>query len=136
MSRTKLQIWGMVAICASCAWGTPSITQVNVRQQWPWSTDINVDFHIVNDEGTPVDVSIALTNGTKGVAVPFHAVSGPGQILGVGNGNAHAFEAFTKTDSHPLFYGKAVAVIRRDAPGELKLEVSAPGLAPATAELP
>lgn len=77
MSRTKLQIWGMVAICASCAWGTPSITQVNVRQQWPWSTDINVDFHIVNDEGTPVDVSIALTNGTKGVAVPFHAVSGP-----------------------------------------------------------
>ena len=63
-------------------------------------------------------------------------LSGPGQILGVGNGNAHAFEAFTKTDSHPLFYGKAVAVIRRDAPGDLKLTVSASGLAPATAKLP
>lgn len=62
-------------------------------------------------------------------------LSGPGKILGVGNGNAHEFEAFTKTDSHPLFYGKAVAVIRRDGPGELKLTVSAPGLASATAEL-
>ena len=63
-------------------------------------------------------------------------LSGPGKLLGVGNGNAHAFEAFTKTDSHPLFYGKAMAVVRRDAPGALKLTVSAPGLAPATAELP
>ena len=54
----------------------------------------------------------------------------------MGNGNAHAFESFTKTDSHPLFYGKAVAIIRRDAPGALKLTVSAPGLATATAELP
>ena len=66
----------------------------------------------------------------------FFKLSGPGQIIGVGNGNAHAFEAFTKTDSHPLFYGKAVAVIRRDAPGELKLEVSAPALKPAAATLP
>ena len=63
-------------------------------------------------------------------------LSGPGQILGVGNGNAHAFEAFTKTDSHPLFYGKAVAVVRRDAPGALTLTVSAPGLVPATARIP
>ena len=63
-------------------------------------------------------------------------LSGPGQILGVGNGNAHAFEAFTKTDSHPLFYGKAMAVVRRDAPGAMKLTVSAPGLTPDTAKLP
>ena len=66
----------------------------------------------------------------------FFKLSGPGQIIGVGNGNAHAFEAFTKTDSHPLFYGKAVAVVRRDAPGALKLTVSASGLTSATAELP
>ena len=66
----------------------------------------------------------------------FFKLSGPGQILGVGNGNAHAFEAFTKTDSHPLFYGKAVTVIRRDAPGALSLTVSAPGLAPATSSIP
>ena len=78
----------------------------------------------------------------KGVRNPlamdrvFFKLSGPGKILGVGNGNAHAFEAFTKTDSHPLFYGKAMAVVRRDAPGALKLTVSAPGLTPDTAKLP
>ena len=58
MSRAKFRIWGMLALCASCAWGTPTITQVNVRQQWPWSADIIVDFHLTNNEGTPVDVSI------------------------------------------------------------------------------
>ena len=63
-------------------------------------------------------------------------LEGPGKILGVGNGNAHAFESFAKTDSHPLFYGKAVAVVRRDAPGRLVLTVSADGLRPASAELP
>lgn len=77
MSRAKLQTWVMLALCASCAWGTPTITQVNVRQQWPWSADINVDFHIVNGDATPVDVSLAVTNNGVGIAVPTSAVSGP-----------------------------------------------------------
>ncbi|MCQ2395010.1 MAG: DUF4982 domain-containing protein [Kiritimatiellae bacterium] len=74
----------------------------------------------------------------KGVRNPWandrvqFRLDGPGRILGVGNGNAHEFEAFTKTDSHPMFYGKVTAVIRRTSPGELKLTVSAPGLAPDT----
>ena len=63
-------------------------------------------------------------------------LDGPGKILGVGNGNPHAFEPFTKTDSHPLFFGKAMAVIRRDGPGELALTVASDGLAPATARIP
>ena len=63
-------------------------------------------------------------------------LEGPGKILGVGNGNAYEFEAFTKTDSHPLFYGKAMAVVRRDAPGELKLTVSAPNLKSSSVILP
>jgi beta-galactosidase len=60
---------------------------------------------------------------------------GPGKILAVGNGNPHAFEAFTDTDSHPMFFGKVVAVIRRDGPGRLELEVLSPGLDSASVEL-
>ena len=45
----------------------------------------------------------------------------------------HDFEAFTKTASHPLFFGKAMAVVRRDGPGELTLTVSSEGLTPARA---
>jgi len=77
MRRRVLQIWGMLALCASCAWGTPSITQVNVRQQWPWSADIAVDFRLSNDEGTPVDVSIVASNHNQSVNIPTRAVSGP-----------------------------------------------------------
>ncbi|MBO4287193.1 MAG: discoidin domain-containing protein, partial [Kiritimatiellae bacterium] len=91
------------------------------------------------DELIWVQVDVVDANGVRNPLAMdrvFFKLSGPGQILGVGNGNAHAFEAFTKTDSHPLFYGKAVAVIRRDAPGALELSVSAPGLAPATSSIP
>ena len=61
------------------------------------------------------------------------SLSGPGRILAVGNGDARGHEAFTKTDSHPLYFGKAVAVVRRDAGSEdpVVLKVSAEGLAPA-----
>jgi beta-galactosidase len=91
------------------------------------------------DELVWVQVDVVDANGVRNPLAMdrvFFKLSGPGQILGVGNGNAHAFEAFTKTDSHPLFYGKAVAVIRRAALGPLKLTVSAPGLTPATTDLP
>ena len=63
-------------------------------------------------------------------------LTGPGRIIGVGNGNPNAFESFAKTGSHPLFYGKAMAVVRRDGPGKLVLTASSDGLASATAQLP
>ena len=63
-------------------------------------------------------------------------LTGPGKILGVGNGNAHAFEAFARTDSHEMFYGKVVAVVRREGAGELKLTVASDGLASASVILP
>ena len=61
------------------------------------------------------------------------SLTGPGRILAVGNGDARAHEVFTKIDSHPLYFGKAVVVIRRDAgSGEpIVLKASAEGMAPA-----
>ncbi len=56
----------------------------------------------------------------KGVRDPWakdrvsFKLTGPGRILAVGNGDARAHEAFTKVDSHPLYFGKAVAVVRRN----------------------
>ena len=66
----------------------------------------------------------------------FFSLTGPGEILGVGNGDPRGDEPFTETKSHRLFFGKATAVVRRTGPGELKLAVSAPGLEPAAALLP
>ncbi len=63
------------------------------------------------------------------------AVSGPGEIVAVGNGNPRATDAFTATARHPLYFGKAVAVVRRRAgqDGPVTLTVAGEGLAPAAA---
>ena len=75
-----------------------------------------------------------------GVRVPDHvadvsfSLSGPGEIVSVGNGCEHGSRSFKQTKSHPLFHGTACAVVRRTGPsGQIGLTVSAPGLAPGVA---
>ena len=65
-------------------------------------------------------------------------IEGPGKLLAVGNGNPRGLEPFTVVSSHPLYYGKAVAVVRRnkDATGPIRLTASVEGLTPATVEFP
>jgi len=55
-------------------------------------------------------------------------VEGPLTLKGVANGNQMGFDCFTDK-THPLFYGKAVAVLRSRyrQPGNATLKVSAPG---------
>ena len=55
-------------------------------------------------------------------------IAGPGEIAAVGNGDARAHESFKAVSSHPLYYGKAVAVVRRKGPGKIVLTASVPGL--------
>ena len=107
----------------------------------PAALKLTVEPKLTDDPSDLVWVQVDVLDA-KGVRNPLamnrvnFRLDGPGKILGVGNGNPHAFEPFTKTDSHPLFFGKAMAVIRRDGPGELALTVASDGLAPATAKIP
>ena len=61
---------------------------------------------------------------------------GPGRILAVGNADPRAHEAFPKVDSHPLYFGKAVVVVRREkgASGTIVLKASVDGLKSAEVE--
>ena len=63
------------------------------------------------------------------------ALTGPGEIAAVGNGNARGLDSFKDVSSHPLYYGKAVAVVRRTGEGKIVLTASVPGLEPATLEI-
>ena len=107
----------------------------------PVSVKLTVEPKLTGDPDDLMWVHVDALD-SKGVKNPLamnrvkFSLAGPGRILGVGNGNPHAFEPFTKTESHPLFYGKAMAVVRRDGPGELVLSASSDGLAPAAARLP
>jgi len=59
-------------------------------------------------------------------------LTGPGEIVAVGNGNPRATDSFADTASHPLYFGKAVAVVRRSAgkTGPVTLTATSDGLAP------
>lgn len=63
------------------------------------------------------------------------SVSGPGRIVAAGNGNPRAMESFADPSAHSLFFGKAVVIVRRDAPGVIKLIAAADSLKPAKTAL-
>ena len=63
------------------------------------------------------------------------SVFGPGRIVAVANGNPRAMESFADLSAHSLFFGKAVAVVRREGPGSITLTAAADGLRDARAEL-
>jgi beta-galactosidase len=69
---------------------------------------------------------------TANLSVAFE-ISGPGRIIGVGNGDPNSHEP-EKGNRRSLFNGLAQVIVQstRDA-GEIKLAATAAGLAPATA---
>ena len=65
------------------------------------------------------------------------SLAGPGEIVAVANGNPRATDSFADVSKHPLYFGKAVAVLRRNAgsTAPITLTATADGLKPATATL-
>jgi len=60
------------------------------------------------------------------------ALTGPGKILGLGNGDVNSVED-CKKNTHHAFQGRGLAILQSTtAAGEITLTASAPGLAPAT----
>ena len=82
-----------------------------------------------------VKVTLADADGTS---VPrdsrriSFAVTGPAEIVAVGNSNPRGLDSFKDVASHPLCNGRAGLFIRRTGPGAVTLTASAPGLAPAS----
>ena len=85
-----------------------------------------VEFSIVDAQGVRVpDASPELT----------FALAGPGQILGLGNGDITNREP-VRGPSHRAYQGRGLAILRSTpVPGPIQLTVSAPGLATATLTL-
>jgi len=98
-----------------------------------------VRVRIARDAHSPVDSSLDFYRVTLmdayGVEVPnrfdrlFFTIEGDGEILAVGNGNAHGVDSYRETASHPLFYGQALVIVRKR--GEYALSVRTANLAPA-----
>ena len=61
-------------------------------------------------------------------------VAGPGEIVGVGNGNPLSIESF-QADHRKLFFGKAMLIVRttKGSGGEIRIDATSDGLTPAKA---
>ena len=53
----------LAALLASAAAHGAAIEQVIVRQQWPWSTDVKIEYRL-SGVTSPVDISVKAYNGT------------------------------------------------------------------------
>ncbi|MDD4017456.1 MAG: formylglycine-generating enzyme family protein [Kiritimatiellae bacterium] len=65
----------------------PAISQVTVRQRWPWSRLVDIDYVLGCGEGESVDVAVTAYNGTDVLNVPL--ASFVGDLYGVTQGLRH-----------------------------------------------
>jgi formylglycine-generating enzyme required for sulfatase activity len=63
----------------------PVINNVVVRQQWPWSTDIRIDYTLSGAED-PVDVNLEFKDGEEDLSVASGVAAISGDVYYVGNG--------------------------------------------------
>ena len=63
-----------------------------------------------------VEVDVTDAKGTRDPLATDYvafALSGPGEIVAVGNGDPKSYKSFKDVSGHPLYYGKCVAVVAR-----------------------
>ena len=54
------------ALCALCGFADASVSRILVRQQWPWSSKVRVDYEL-SGVSEPVDVQVTAVAGGKAV---------------------------------------------------------------------
>ena len=79
----------IAAFAAGLAASAATIDRVVVRQQWPWSTSVKVEYRIVGIS-SPVDVSVAVFDGDAPLESPTLAAALSGDVYGVSENGDHA----------------------------------------------
>ena len=81
----------LILLCSAVtAFGAASGARVErmlVRQNWPWTTDVKVDY-VLADVTSPVDMQVRVSRGGTELTVPHGAVSG--QIYGLSKDGAYS----------------------------------------------
>ena len=99
MKRSSVFI---AAVAAFSVLNAAIIDKVIVRQQWPWSTDVKVEYRITGVD-SPVDISVAAYDGEKPLDSAKLASSMKGDLFGITEDNFYSFtidpvKAFGKND--------------------------------------
>ena len=85
--NVKMLLSFVVVAFAAGAGQSAEIERVIVRQQWPWSGDVKVEYRLVNVT-QPVDVSVRLFDGDRELEVPNLATAVSGDVFGIETGGS------------------------------------------------
>ena len=92
----------MLSVATAFILQAATIDQVIVRQQWPWSTDVKVEYRVTGVT-SPVDIQVAAYDGEAALEPAKLASSMKGDLFGIDKDNYYSFtidpvKAFGKTD--------------------------------------
>jgi len=62
----------------------PAVSQVTVRQRWPWSRLVDIDFLVTCDATQKVDIAVTAHDGSTELTLPLASLSG--DLYGVSHG--------------------------------------------------
>ena len=86
MTTMMKMIFGSFAACFALGAMAedPAISGVMVRQRWPWSRLVDIDYVLTCDPGAKVDVTVGAYDGAAPLALPLSSFSG--DLYGVDRG--------------------------------------------------
>ena len=87
----KSHIITMFAVAVAAAAQAATVDQVIVRQQWPWSETVKVEY-VLSDVTAPVNVSVTATADGTPVSADSLAAALSGDVFGVAKSGAHTIE--------------------------------------------
>ena len=83
----KVRLAGFAAL-AACAASAATVEQVKVRQQWPWSTDVRVEYTL-SGVTAPVDISITAYDGERQLDTSALVAATTGDRFAISDNGVH-----------------------------------------------
>lgn len=72
----KILIFMALGIVFSAFSDEPEISRVNVRQRWPWSRKVDIDYVLTCDATQKVDIAVTAHDGSLELELPGESLSG------------------------------------------------------------
>ncbi|MDD4018787.1 MAG: formylglycine-generating enzyme family protein [Kiritimatiellae bacterium] len=75
MTTTKKMVFGSIAVCFALGTCAAEISGVTVRQRWPWSRLVDIDY-VITDATQAVDIAVSAFNGSTPLTLSDASLSG------------------------------------------------------------
>ncbi|MFA7174908.1 MAG: formylglycine-generating enzyme family protein [Kiritimatiellia bacterium] len=87
VQRAAVCLMGLLVFSAAAV--DPAISDVVVRQRWPWSRQVDIDYLLSCEPEKRLDITVKVFNGTdtEALSIPLNSLSG--DLYGVSQGSRH-----------------------------------------------